>query len=112
MRCTLRSTVLICLAAPALFAAGFQSEAAPVEMLRGYLTGVANRQLADRREKIAAIRTRGDAERRQTEVRRAVLQMMGGLPGAKTPLNLRTTGTIERDDYRVDKIVLDRKSVV
>lgn len=107
MSCTLRSTVLICLAAPALFAAGFQSEAAPVEMLRGYLTGVANRQLADRREKIAAIRTRGDAERRQTEVRRAVLQMMGGLPGAKTPLNLRTTGTIERDDYRVDKIVFE-----
>ncbi|MCL4850550.1 MAG: acetylxylan esterase [Bryobacteraceae bacterium] len=90
-----------------VFVAGLQGEAAPAEMLRGYLTGLAKQQLAARREKIAGIRTRGDVETRQTEVRRTLLKFIGGLPDQKTQLNVRTTGTLERNDYRVDKIIFE-----
>lgn len=108
MRTSLRRAALVCVAASSVVAAdGFPNGVAPAGMLRSYLTGLAKQQLAARREKIASIRTREDAEKRQAEVRRTILQLMGGLPAAKSPLNLRTTGTLERDDYRVDKIVFE-----
>jgi hypothetical protein len=47
-----------------------------------------------------ALTTRADAERYVASVRERVRQCFGPLP-AKTPLNARVTGVLERNAYRV-----------
>ncbi len=79
----------------------------PREMLRNFLHDIARQQLASRRAAIAQIRTAADVQRRQAEVRAIVLKLMGGLPGERTPLNLRRTGALDRGDYRVEKVVYE-----
>lgn len=71
------------------------------------LRGVALQQLSERKQRVAAITTREQFEQRRAEVRRTLLSMMGGLPGERTPLNLRRTGTLDRGDYRIEKIVFE-----
>jgi cephalosporin-C deacetylase-like acetyl esterase len=39
--------------------------------------------------------------------RNSLLKMVGGLPTAKTPLNLQRTGAIERTDYQIQKIIFE-----
>lgn len=56
----------------------------------------------------AALRTKADAEAYVTSVRRAIQQSFGPLP-EKTPLNARVTGVLERDGYRVEKIIFDSR---
>lgn len=56
-----------------------------------YLDDIAAKDEAARRETIAKITTRAQAEARQREVRAKILALLGGLP-EKTPLNARTTG--------------------
>jgi dienelactone hydrolase len=82
------------------------SEPAPREMVRAYLTGIANRQLAARRQSVAGIKTAADLDRRRDAIRKNFLRMIGGLP-ERTPLHLRTTGTLDRDGYRVEKLVYE-----
>lgn len=77
------------------------------DMLRRFLMGVAEEQLAARRAVVANFRTAADVERRQKEVRAAILTMMGGLPTQRAPLNVQRTGTLERDGYRIEKIVYE-----
>jgi hypothetical protein len=71
------------------------------------LRQVALRQLSERSQRIAAIATRQQFEQRRADVRRLLLSMMGGLPERRTPLNLRRMGTLERGDYRVEKVVFE-----
>ena len=75
--------------------------------LREYLTDIADRQLAERREVIRGLHTPEDVRRRQAEAREKILRMMGGLPEESVPLNMRRTGVLERGDYRVEKIVYE-----
>src|SRR5690242_17200930 len=64
-------------------------------------------QLAARREKIAKIRTVEQFEQRRSNIRRDLLNMIGGLPSEKTPLNIRKTGVIDRGTYRIEKIIYE-----
>jgi dienelactone hydrolase len=83
-------------------------QAAPVGgSLRSYLHQIAVEELAARKTQIAGIKTRAQFESRKSEVRRTLLAMMGGLPGERTPLNLRHMGTIDRGDYRIEKIIYE-----
>ncbi|MCC6342470.1 MAG: acetylxylan esterase [Bryobacterales bacterium] len=77
------------------------------DMLRGYLQRIAMEQLAARRQRIASIRTGAQFEQRKAEVRRQLLSMMGGLPTTRGPLNLRRTGTLQREGYRVEKVIYE-----
>lgn len=79
----------------------------PAQMVRAYLTGIANAQLAARRREIAQIRTPEDFERRRLSVRAKLVQMIGGLPDERTPLNVQKTGEFRRDGYRVEKLVYE-----
>ncbi len=60
-----------------------------------------------RQERFARVRTEADLVALQAELRRKALDVIGGLPDAKTPLNARVTGTIPMDGYRIDKIVFE-----
>jgi hypothetical protein len=79
----------------------------PAEMLRGFLTGIANEQLAERRAAIAKLRSPADVRKRQEYIRATLRRLMGGLPEERTPLNMRRTGTLDRGEYRVEKVVYE-----
>jgi len=87
--------------------AGMAQDSAPGGMLRSYLQKIALQQLSARKETVAAIQTPEQVSRRQAEVRRQLLAMMGGLPSERPPLNLRKAGVIDRGDYRIEKIIYE-----
>ncbi len=56
----------------------------------------------------AALKTRADAEAYVQEVRKKIQRCFGPFP-AKTPLNPRVTGTVERDAYKIDKVIFESR---
>src|SRR6266511_523355 len=73
-------------------------------MLPDYLNRLANALLEERGRKIARISTPQDVAQRKAYVRERILHALGGLP-ERTPLNARITGVLERDDYRIEKVI-------
>jgi len=63
--------------------------------------------LEQRAKTVAAISTHEAAEKRKAEVRTKVLRAMNGLPNARGPLNAKTTGTLERDGFRIEKVTFE-----
>jgi len=62
---------------------------------------------AVRRERWARVRTEADLTTLQDELRRKALDVIGGLPEGKAPLDARITGTIAMDGYRIEKLVFE-----
>ncbi|HUG53977.1 MAG TPA: acetylxylan esterase [Vicinamibacteria bacterium] len=62
---------------------------------------------AVRQERFAQVATEGDLRKLQEEIRAKALEVMGGLPREKTPLNARITGTIAMDGYRIERLVFE-----
>ena len=91
---------ILLLCAPAL-----PQEPAIAGMLRSYLQRIALQQLSSRKELISEIQTGEQFEKRKVEVRHLLLTMMGGLPEERCPLNVWKMGTIDRGDYRIEKII-------
>lgn len=75
-------------------------------MLPDYCRRIASEQLAARRLQIARLAGPADVEARRRYIRERMIQALGGLP-ERTPLKPRTTGAIEREDYRIEKIVFE-----
>jgi dienelactone hydrolase len=63
-------------------------------------------QQADRQR--AAIKSRQDAEAYVRDVQDKIQQCFGPWP-EKTPLNPRITGTVERDQYKIEKVVFESR---
>ena len=59
-------------------------------------------------ERRAALRTKADAEAYVTSVQQRIRQSFGPFP-EKTPLNARVTGTVDRDAYRVEKVIFESR---
>jgi Acetyl xylan esterase (AXE1) len=64
-------------------------------------------QDARRRARWAEVRTPEDLVRLQRETRRLLLEAIGGLPGTRSPLNVRTVGVIDMAGYRIEKVVFE-----
>ncbi|MBK9166621.1 MAG: acetylxylan esterase [Bryobacterales bacterium] len=77
------------------------------DMLLRYLTEMAEKQLAERAAKIAAIQTPADVASRQEYARGRILASFGGFPKEKTPLRARVTGSIQRDAYKIEKLIYE-----
>ncbi len=60
------------------------------------------------RERVEALRTRGDAEKYVRETRRRIRECFGPWP-EKTALNARVTGVVEREAYRIEKVLFDSR---
>jgi dienelactone hydrolase len=56
----------------------------------------------------AALKTRAQAEAYVREVREKIRACFGPMP-EKTPLNARITGVIERDAYRIEKVIFESR---
>ncbi len=76
------------------------------DMLPAYLSRLVAERLEERERTIASLARPQDVARRREDVRARILQSIGGLP-ERTPLNARVVGTIERDDYRIEKIIFE-----
>jgi len=83
-----------------------QTEAA-LSQLTAYLNPIGFEMLDARAASVAALVSQEDAERRQVEVRRKVLDLVGGLPPSGGPLVARRFGTVEEDGFRVENIAYE-----
>jgi cephalosporin-C deacetylase-like acetyl esterase len=72
--------------------------------LANYLNSIAATQTAKRREGIARIQTRAEAEAHQREVRAKILHLLGDLP-EETPLNPVTVSTFQANGFRMEKVL-------
>ena len=76
------------------------------KMLPARLAEEVNGHLRKRAEAIAKISTLDDLAARRKLVRATMLEAVGGLP-ERTPLNAHVTGTLDRGDYKIEKIVFE-----
>jgi hypothetical protein len=60
-----------------------------------------------RRASWEGIRTEDDLLRTQRELRKRLLDMIGGLPSEKTPLNARTTGQVQMQGFHIEKLIFE-----
>ncbi len=56
----------------------------------------------------ANLKSRAEAEAYVLDVRQRIAQSFGGFP-EKTPLNARTTGVVERDTYKIEKVIFESR---
>ena len=58
--------------------------------------------------KLNRLKTKADAEEYVNDARRRIRQAFGDEP-ERTPLNPRVTGTVEREDYRIENVIFDSR---
>ncbi|WP_068130096.1 alpha/beta hydrolase family protein [Roseimaritima ulvae] len=76
----------------------------PGLMLVHHLNDLTRQCLTAREAEIAELQTAQDWQQRQAKVRRRLDEILGPWPD-RSPLNARVTGVIQKDGYRVEKIV-------
>lgn len=72
-----------------------------------YQTEMAWRQDDQRRQRWKAIHTEDDLLSLQQELRKHLLDMLGGLPTEKTPLNAHVTGRIQMKGFHIEKLIFE-----
>jgi cephalosporin-C deacetylase-like acetyl esterase len=72
-----------------------------------YQVEMAWRQDERRQAEMTAARTETEFLQYQRSLRSRLLEIIGGLPEEKTPLNAQITGTIDMDGYRIEKLVFE-----
>ncbi|MEZ5404115.1 MAG: acetylxylan esterase [Bryobacteraceae bacterium] len=90
-----------------LAAVALHAQTPPDDPLLRWMDAIAQQHLDRREAEIAKIKTVADAERRKQEVRRRVLNAIGGLPTYNGPLNAKVTGEIAADGYVIEKVIYE-----
>jgi cephalosporin-C deacetylase-like acetyl esterase len=75
-------------------------------MLPDYLNHMAISRLEQRRFEVARLSSSEDIAKRRAYLREQMLQNLGGLP-ERTPLNARVVGILDREGYRVEKVIFE-----
>ena len=78
------------------------------KLLVHWLKARLNEQFAERKKAVGAIRKADAARERQKKMRATFRDLVGELP-ARTPLNTRVVGTIDRARYRIDKLIYESR---
>jgi len=76
-----------------------------------YMTAQMSEARARRLAELRAMRSEGDVLARIEKVRSIMWKLLGG-KFEKTPLNPRIVGTIDRGDYRIEKIIFESRPLV
>ncbi len=79
------------------------------EMLQGYLQNQAVQLAAKSHDRLNAAQSPADFGRWQEETRRRFVELIGGLPAEKAPLNVRVSGEVRRDGYTVRKVIYESR---
>jgi hypothetical protein len=85
---------------------------APGPRITPYLSHQLDRAWAQddaRRERFGAVHSEADLIALQNELRGRILDLIGGLPTERTPLNARVAGTLAGDGYRIEKVVFESR---
>ena len=88
------------------FLSGLEESRTIRNMLPDYLDRLARALLEERKRKIALFATPQDVANRKDYVRARMLQAIGSLP-ERTPLNAKVVGVLDRDDYKIEKVVFE-----
>src|SRR5207249_4162094 len=86
-----------------LFAQSIQ----PRQQLYGYIDGIARARLEKRKQDVARIHNRADAEQRKTLVREKVLRLIGSLPEHRGPVAVKEFGALAAEGFSVEKIAYE-----
>ncbi|MCD6360783.1 MAG: prolyl oligopeptidase family serine peptidase, partial [Armatimonadetes bacterium] len=78
------------------------------QVMQEYLVSRVRQVNAENRERVLALRTKKDALAYQDRLRRNMRKVFGRHP-RRTPLNPRITGVVERDDYRIEKVIFESR---
>lgn len=78
------------------------------EMMKRYLTALVDGHFARRNAVLAKLKTAQDWERHADSIRKSMLAWTGPFP-PRTPLNVRLTGVIDRENYCVRKILFESR---
>lgn len=79
----------------------------PTDALLLWMDSIGQKHLAERDKVIAAVRTIDEANARQAWVREKIVELIGGLPRERTPLNARITGRLNNAVYTMDKVIFE-----
>lgn len=80
--------------------------AAPAEMMSHYLHRLAQQEFDNWKSRYEQLKTPEQIAEYQKHLREKFVEAIGGLP-ERTPLNPQLTGVIERDGYRVEKVLFE-----
>jgi dienelactone hydrolase len=86
---------------------GRVGDAPAAQMMPRFLLAQANQLLTRHREEMLERTDPDDIRRWQHDMRRWFIGAVGGLPPRDTPLHARVTGVVERNGYRVEKVLLE-----
>jgi len=75
-------------------------------MLYHHLADQAFQQLEERASRTATLKTEAQWLRRQDEIRQTLMEIVGPFP-EKTPLNPKIVGTVEKPDFRMEKLIYE-----
>jgi cephalosporin-C deacetylase-like acetyl esterase len=103
---TRRRMIAAALSAPALRAQTHYREYA--RCLPDYLSSLAAAAYARRNQRLAGLRTPDDIRNYQAWARATFIRLVGTLPD-RSPLNIRTIDSFERDRYRVERLVYESR---
>ena len=76
-----------------------------------YVTAQMNEARARRLAELRALRTEADVKARIEKIRSTVWKLIGG-PFEKTPLKPQIAGTIDRGEYRIEKVIFESRPEV
>jgi pimeloyl-ACP methyl ester carboxylesterase len=77
------------------------------QAFEAWIDGQAMRALAERKARVAALRTAEDVRRYSDTARARITAMVGGMPDLTGPLNARVTRTVEREGYRMEFLLYE-----
>jgi hypothetical protein len=80
---------------------------APADAFLRWVDGEAHRAIADGARARARVQSADDVRKLAEDARGRILSAMGGLPETRTPLNPRITGRLDRDGYRIEKLIYE-----
>ncbi len=102
----------LCLTSAASDAIGQDTSLKPLNrfphMVQEYFVDQVRQIEAQADQRRAALETRHDAEAYVQDVRAKIQQCFGPWP-ERTPLNPRITGVVDRDEYRIEKIIFESR---
>jgi len=103
----IRRSALIAAAAVLLSPRLFAEEVDAETRLLRWMDAIAQKQLDVRAKRIQAVQNVEEAERRKSQVRAKILELIGGLPEYNGPLNAKVTGRIERSRYVIESVIFE-----
>ncbi len=87
-------------------AAKAQTESATAQM-HAYLNEIGYRMLADRAKRVAAIETKEQAISRRDDVRRRIIELVGGIPATTGPVRVKLFDSSREDGFAIENVAYE-----